>query len=117
MMMPGHMLGQMPENASGGNTGIFVNGRHLTAVEVNFIAAFLQSPAIPGRYWFDAYGNWGIEGLPVPLVNFYEVARSGAGSGGGDNFWSSHFRAGSYDSGNSRGYVSAPDHGPVGYGF
>ena len=117
MMMPGHMLGQMPENASAGNTGVFVNGRHLTIVEVNYIAAFLQTPAIPGRYWFDAYGNWGIEGLPVPLVNFYEVARAGGGSGGGDNFWSSHFSAGNYDSGNSRGYVSVPGHGPVGYGF
>ena len=117
MMMPGHMLGQMPENASNGNTGVFVNGRHLTAVEVNYIAAFLQTPAIPGRYWFDAYGNWGVEGFPVPLVNFYEVARARSGSGGGDNFWSSHFSAGNYDSGNSRGYVSVPGHGPVGYGF
>jgi hypothetical protein len=117
MMLPGHMLGQMPENASGGNSGVFVNGRQLTMVEVNYIAAFLQTPAIPGRYWFDAYGNWGIEGLPVPLANFYVVARSGAYSGGGDNFWSSHFGAGNYDSDNSRGYVSVPGHGPVGYGF
>jgi hypothetical protein len=117
MMMPGHMLGQMPENASDGNSGVFVNGRHLTMAEVNYIAGFLQTAAIPGRYWFDAYGNWGVEGLPVPLVNFYEVARSRSGSGGGDNFWSSHFSAGNYDSGNSRGYVSVPGHGPVGYGF
>lgn len=117
MMMAGHSLGQMPENASNGNTGVFVNGRHLTAVEVNYIAALLQTPAIPGRYWFDAYGNWGIEGMPLPLVNFYEVARASSGSGGGDNFWSSHFSAGNYDSGNSRGYVSVPGHGPVGYGF
>ena len=117
MMMPGHSLGQMPENASGGNSGVFVNGRHLTAVEVNYIAMLLQTPAIPGRYWLDGYGNWGVEGFPVPLVNFYEVARARSGSGGGDNFWSSHFSAGNYDSGNSRGYVSVPGHGPVGYGF
>lgn len=117
MMMPGHSLGQMPENASNGNTGVFVNGRHITAVEVNYIAGLLQTPAIPGRYWLDAFGNWGVEGFPVPLVNFYEVARMRSGSGGGDNFWSSHFSAGNYDSGNSRGYVSVPGHGPVGYGF
>jgi hypothetical protein len=117
MMMPGHALGQMQENASNGNTGVFVNGRHITAVEVNYIAMLLQTPAIPGRYWLDAYGNWGVEGFPVPLVNFYEVARAWSGSGGGDNFWSSHFSAGNYDRGNSRGYVSVPGHGPVGYGF
>jgi hypothetical protein len=117
MMMPGHMLGEMPANASGGNTGVFMNGRNLTSVEVNYIATLLQTPAMPGRYWLDAYGNCGIEGLPIPLVNFYEVSRMRFGSGGGDNFWSSHFSAGNSDSGNTRGYVSVPGHGPVGYGF
>ncbi len=117
MMMPGHMLGEMPEDASGGDTGVFMNGRNLTAVEVNYIATLLQTPAMPGRYWLDAYGNCGIEGLPVPLVNFYQVSRARFGSGGGDNFWSSHFSAGNYDSGNTRGYVSVPGHGPVGYGY
>jgi len=117
MMMPGHMLGEMPANASNGNTGVFMNGRNLTAVEVNYIAALLQTPAMPGRYWLDAYGNCGIEGLPIPLVNFYEVSRMRFGSGGGDNFWSSHFSAGNSDNGNTRGYVSVPGHGPVGYGF
>ena len=117
MMMPGHTLGEMPANASNGNTGVFMNGRNLTAVEVNYIAALLQTPAMPGRYWLDAYGNCGIEGLPIPLVNFYEVSRMRFGSGGGDNFWSSHFSAGNSDNGNTRGYVSVPGHGPVGYGF
>ncbi len=117
MMLPGHMLGEMPENASNGHTGVFMNGRQLTDAEVNYIAILLQTPAVPGRYWLDAYGNCGIEGLPVPLVNFYEVSRARFGSGGGDNFWSSHFSAGNYDSGNTRGYVSVPGHGPVGYGF
>jgi hypothetical protein len=32
MMMPGHTLGEMPENASNGNTGVFMNGRNLTVV-------------------------------------------------------------------------------------
>ena len=117
MMMPGHVLGEMPANASGGDTGVFMNGRNLTAVEVNYIAVLLQTPAMPGRYWLDAYGNCGMEGLPVPLVNFYEVSRQRFGSGGGDNFWSSHFGAGNSDNGNTRGYVSVPGHGPVGYGF
>jgi len=117
MMLPGHILGEMPEDASNGDTGIFMNGRNLAAAEVNYISILLQSPAIPGRYWLDAYGNCGIEGLPMPLVNFYEVSRLRFGSGGGDNFWSSHFSAGNSDTGNSRGYVSVPGHGPVGYGY
>jgi len=119
MMYPGHPFGEMAANASNGNTGVFMNGRNLTAQEVKYIAVLLQTPAVQGRYWLDAYGNFGIEGLPVPLVNFYEVARMrfGPGSGGGDNFWSSHFSAGNYDQGNTRGYVSVPGHGPVGYGY
>ena len=117
MMMAGHMLGEMPESASNGNTGVFMNRRNLTAVEVNYIAMLLQTPAMPGRYWLDAYGNCGIEGLPVPLVNFYAVSRARFASGGGDNFWSSHFSAGNSNSDNTQGYVSVPGHGPVGYGF
>jgi hypothetical protein len=117
MMMPGHGLGEMPEDASGGDSGVYINGRNLTSVEVGYITTLLQAPAVKGRYWLDAYGNCGVEGVPLPLVNFYEVAAARFGSGGGDNFWSSHFSAGNYDSGNSRGYVSVPGHGPVGYGF
>ena len=127
MMYPGHAFGQMPENASNGNSGVFMNGRNITALEAEYLAILLQTPVMPGRYWLDAYGNCGIEGLTVPLVNFYEVARMrfgpgpganpGSGSGGGDNFWSSHFSAGNYDQGNTRGYVSVPGHGPVGYGY
>ena len=121
MMYPGHAFGQMPENASNGDTGVFINGRNLTAMEVQYIAVLLQTPAMQGRYWLDAYGNCGMEGLPVPLVNFYEVARvrfgPRSGSGGGDNFWNTHFSAGNYDQGNTRGYVSVPGHGPIGYGY
>jgi len=39
------------------------------------------------------------------------------GGGGGDNTWSTRFSAGNYDNDNSRGYVSVPGYGPVGYGF
>ena len=117
MMMPGHLLGELPENASKGDTSVFINGRELTNIEVSYIARLLDTQAIPGRYWLDAFGNLGVEGLPIPLVNFYEVSRMRFGSGGGDNFWSSHFSAGNSDSGNTRGYVSVPGHGPVGYGF
>ena len=117
MMMPGHLLGNLAENASGGDTSVFINGRELTNIEVGYIARLLDTQAIPGRYWLDAFGNLGVEGLLIPLVNFYEVSRMRFGSGGGDNFWSTHFSAGNSDSGNTRGYVSVPGHGPIGYGY
>ena len=75
MMMPGHLFGEMPENASGGSTGVFMNGRNLTGTEVNYINILMGTQAMPGRYWLDALGNCGIEGLPIPLVNFYEVSQ------------------------------------------
>jgi len=117
MMLPGHQLGVLSEDASSGDSGVFINGRELTGTEVGYISRLLDTPAIPGRYWLDAFGNCGIEGIMIPLVNFYEVSRARFGAGGGDNFWSSHFGAGNFDSGNTRGYVSVPGHGPVGYGF
>ena len=73
-----------------------------------------------GSYWLDEKGNAGYEGNPTPLVNLYLAARQNAYQGRGstgDNFWSSRFSAGNYDSGNQRGYVSVPGYGPVGYGF
>lgn len=149
-MLPGHSFGKLRADASKGNSGVFMNGRELTMVEVGYINILLGGLTLPGRYWLDANGNCGIEGLDVPLVNFYVAAQSrfnpGGGEfqggydaggdgygynydagggyqggydagGGGDNFWSSQYGAGNYDSDNSRGYVSVPGHGPVGYGF
>lgn len=116
MMMPGHPFGELRSNASNGDTGVFMNGRELTLLEVNYIQMLLGTQTLPGRYWLDAFGNCGIEGYPIPLVNFYTVSQNLTG-GGGDNFWSTHFSAGNYDRGNLRGYVSVPGHGPIGYGY
>jgi hypothetical protein len=53
--------GPMPANASGGGTRMFVNGRELHPIDV----ARLGGPAVPGRFWLDANGNYGIEGGPM----------------------------------------------------
>ncbi len=74
----------------------------------------------PGSYWLDQNGNAGYAGNPMPTVNLFMAAQQnpyGSQGAGGDNSWSSRFSAGNYDSGNQRGYVSVPGHGPVGYGF
>lgn len=126
-MLPGHDLGRLQSDASNGATGVFINGRQLPQSEWVVWSQMLGYLIQPGRYWLDSNGNAGYEGNPAPAVNLYQAARQNAYSGGvgaggssgtgGDNFWSSRFSAGNYDQGNSRGYVSVPGYGPVGYGF
>jgi hypothetical protein len=119
-MMPGHDFGTLSAHASAGNTNVFVNGRHLPQAEWLIWSALLGNYIQPGRYWLDAMGNAGYEGSHMPIVNLYVAAQqntlAGAGAGG-DNFWTTRFSAGSSDSGNTRGYVSVPGYGPMGYGF
>ncbi len=119
-MYPGHDFGQLEAQVSNGNTGVFVNGRQLPQLEWAVWSYMLGSYIQPGRYWLDGSGNAGYEGNPTPTVNLYAAAQQNAygGQGGsGDNFWSSRFGAGNSDQGGSRGYVSVPGHGPIGYGF
>ena len=123
-MMPGHDIGELEANVSGGDTGVYVNGRHLPYAEWATWSHLMGYLILPGRYWLDGQGNAGFEGNPMPTDNLYLAAQRNSyqsgqsgGGGGGDNTWSTRFSAGNYDSGGSRGYVSVPGHGPVGYGF
>ena len=119
-MLPDHDFGTIKRNASNGDSGVVVNGRELPQTEWAIWSQILGYWIQPGFYWLDQYGNAGYEGFPTPVVNLYVAAQQNAygGAGGsGDNFWSSRFGAGNYDSGNQRGYVSVPGYGPVGYGF
>jgi hypothetical protein len=113
-------LGNLKANASNGQTNVFVNGRELPLIEWLVWSYVLGYYIQPGNYWFDHLGNAGYVGNPIPTVNLYLAAQqngyNGQGSGG-DNFWSTRFSAGNYDQSNTRGYVSVPGHGPVGYGF
>ena len=119
-MLHGHDFGELQRNASNGSTNVVVNGRELPANEWLVWSYVLGYYIQPGFYWFDHQGNAGYEGNPIPTVNLYLAAQQngyqGQGSGG-DNFWSTRFSAGNYDQGNTRGYVSVPGYGPVGYGF
>lgn len=119
-MYPGHQFGELAREASNGNTGVFVNERELPQLEWAVWSYILGYWIQPGSYWLDDKGNAGYKGSSIPVVNLYVAAQQNAyrGQGGsGDNFWSSRFSAGNYDSGNQRGYVSVPGYGPVGYGF
>lgn len=119
-MRPGHDLGSLAADASGGTLPISVNGRRLNEQEYIVWSYIVGSWIQPGAYWLDGQGNAGYAGNPIPVINLYQAAMQnryqGQGSGG-DNFWSSRFSAGNSTADGSAGYVSVPGHGPVGYGF
>ena len=67
-------------DASGGRTPVFINGRALHPVEVQFLGR-LYGRVQPGRYWLNANGVGGFEGGP-PLFNLRQRVREVFGSGG-----------------------------------
>jgi hypothetical protein len=71
--------GPLRADASGGNSGVFINGRELHQYDV--IALMQLGPVYRGRYWVDGQGYFGVEGGPA-LGNLWLLARSaGRGSG------------------------------------
>jgi hypothetical protein len=86
--------GAVPADASGGGkgtlTGVFMNGREVHPVDVAGFQS-LVGAVLPGRWWVDAQGNYGLEGGP-PMGNLVAMAqaRRRAGQGGG-NAWSKRY--------------------------
>jgi len=79
--IPGMRLGgQLKENASKGDSGVFVNGRELPKEDVKALNRIGIQPK-KNRYWLDAYGNCGLENGPF-LMNIVEYARQNGYSGG-----------------------------------
>jgi hypothetical protein len=74
-------------DASGGGhgrlTGVFVNGRELHVADALALSRLGQ--ILPGRYWLDANGNWGVEGGDFALGNLLQAAGSAGSSPGGYN--------------------------------
>jgi len=61
---PGLSLGgPLRADASGGNTGVFINGRELHPLDVQALMQIVQVQR--GRWWVDGQGNFGPEGGPV----------------------------------------------------
>ncbi|MEO8524135.1 MAG: hypothetical protein ABI460_05420 [Caldimonas sp.] len=85
---PGLALGPpMPAAASGGGdgrtTGVFINGRELHPLDVAGLRRY--GPVYPGRYWWDRFGNVGLEGGPM-LFNFYAVLQQQSAGPGGSTY-------------------------------
>jgi hypothetical protein len=81
VIMPGLNLGgPLAENASNGNTGIFINGRQLHQRDV-WVLRQIMMP-LPGRYWMNAAGTFGAVGGP-PISNIYWLAAAASRRSGG----------------------------------
>ena len=73
--------GRLQADASNGRTGVYINGRQLHQLEVQYLQR-LFGYVIPGRYWLTAQGVGGYEGGPA-IFNLYAAAAATRGSGYG----------------------------------
>ncbi len=80
-ILPGLDLGgPLRADASGGGTGVLINGREIHKDEVTYLRN-LYGTVNPGRYWLNAQGIGGYEGGP-PLFDLSAAAAASAGTGG-----------------------------------
>ncbi len=99
----------MPAHASGGNTGVFINGRELHAMDVAFLRNY--SPVWPGRYTMDARWNVSYEqgGYIGNLALAMRQAGGGGGGGGGKGFYRNSYTGATVGSSGGTSYVSFSD--------
>lgn len=67
-----HLGGPLRADASGGGTGVFINGRELHPLDVAALSQFVQ--VMRGRWWVNAQGYFGPEGGPA-WGNLWLLAR------------------------------------------
>jgi hypothetical protein len=70
--------GSLREDASKGDTGVFINGRQLHRIDVERLMQL--GPVNKGRCWMDAQGNIGLEGQPA-FANIWIAVAQASGSG------------------------------------
>lgn len=91
-LMPSMELGYPPIDASGGGTGVVLNGRELHPYDLAGLEQLLGY-IYPGYYWLDANGYFGYEGGQA-LGNLIYIAQgygSSAGGGSGGYYESTYF--------------------------
>jgi hypothetical protein len=83
--------GPLREDASNGDTGVFINSRQLHRVDVARL--MLLGPVSKGRCWMDAQGNIGLEGQP-PFANIWVAVQSLSGGNRKEGILSSYDKTG-----------------------
>lgn len=117
---PGLSLGggQLAPDASGRNTtGCFINGRQLHALDVMRLQA-MGVMTLPGHWWLDGNGSYGMAGNPFPLGNLRLQAMAtapGGRWGGQANSWSTNM--GSYGGTDGQGFIYVGETGPNGFSY
>lgn len=80
VILPGHDFGSLSPAASGGNTGVFINGRELNWIEKGRLQQTFRTIILPSRWWLDGRsGYYGREGNPIPMGNFRAALASQGG--------------------------------------
>lgn len=92
--------GPLAEDASNGNTGVFINGRELTVVNVLRLQQWIGTPVMQGRFWVDAQGNFGYEGGPL-MGNLAVLAQQSGSRYGQQGNTTTECNGGGCSSGNS----------------
>lgn len=100
--------GPLPADASGpSTTGVFINGRQIHATDALQLQMMGITP-IPGRWWVEADGRYGLEGMPIAMGNLI-VQGMAAGGGGGGQSWSTSGGSFGGTDGSGFGYVGGTD--------
>lgn len=103
-ILPGLDLGgPLQAGASGGGSGVFVNGRELHPLEVRHLIQIYGS-VTPGRYWMNAQLIGGFEGGPATF-NLGAAAGGGYGGGQGSGYNRNTIGGGLMSDGNCSGYL------------
>ena len=74
--------GTLRPDASRGSSGVFLNGRQLTAGEKAYLEVLCQTPVQPARYWVLSNGMGGYEGGPASF-NLAQCPGLARNTGGG----------------------------------
>jgi len=108
-ILPGLELGgRLRPDASGGRTGVFINGRELHPLEVRYLQGC--TPVRRGRFWMIANGMVGPEGGPpqanlVVLCRQAQARQAPGGQGGSWSWRSKNTGIGGVGDGNFVGFI------------